>query len=58
MMTQLAVGDRITFRSATRWSCAKATRVINGFYGDRPTVRYGGCPNFIVRRSEILAAEA
>lgn len=59
-------GDRIVFRSPTRWSgYAKATRVVNGFDMDRamagmdddeydPTVRYGGHPHFIVKRHEVI----
>lgn len=51
---QIKVGDRITFKAATRWSHRKATRVVNGFYCGRPTVRYAGCGGFIVHPFEIL----
>ena len=62
------VGDRLTFKAATRWSCAKATRKVNGFYNlyaddgctirDKyPTVRYGGWPDFVVRPYEIISIE-
>ena len=62
------IGDRITFRSPTRWSCVKATRKVNGFwklYADDkctviahwPTVRYGGYAEFIVRPHEIISIE-
>ena len=52
----IKVGDRITFRAVTRHTGAKATRVVNGFWGstDKPTVRYQGWSNFAVRRSEII----
>lgn len=55
MDQQISKGDRITFRAATRWSHATATRIVNGFYNGWPTVRYGGCPNFIVKHHEISA---
>ena len=55
MTTQLAVGDRIQFRAATRWSDKAVWRKVNGFIGDRPTVRFGGWGQFIVRPNEILA---
>ena len=54
-MTQtIQIGDRITFRAATRWSDKPATRVVNGFIAGNPTVRYGGWAQFIVRVDEIL----
>ena len=53
-MAQFQIGDAIKFRSATRWSNRVATRIINGTYCGNPTVRYSGCPNFIVRDYEIL----
>jgi hypothetical protein len=50
----IQIGDRITFRATTRWSDEATTRVVNGFDPlGRPTVRYGGYPDFIVRRAEI-----
>ena len=52
------IGDYVTFRAATRWSCAKAKRKVNGFYNGQPTVRYGGCPAFIVRHDEIEQVES
>ena len=52
-----AVGDRIKFRACTRWDDKAATRKVNGFYQGMPTVRYGGCPNFIVRPHEIIAVQ-
>jgi hypothetical protein len=51
------LGDRITFRAATRWSGAKVTRVVNGFYMGQPTVRYGGHAEFIVNHDEIIGIE-
>ena len=53
--SRLTAGDRITFRSPTRYTDRAATRIVNGFYHDQPTVRYAGCANFIVRRAEISA---
>lgn len=52
-MSAIKIGDRITFRAATRWSDRKATRVVNGFFCGNPTVRYGGSPNFVIRLEEI-----
>ena len=55
----IKVGDRITFRSALREGNRKATRIVNGFYGDYhyPTVRYAGNPNFAVLHMEIISIE-
>lgn len=50
----IKVGDRITFRAVTRWSAAKLTRVVNGFYFDKPTVRAHGYADFVVRLDEII----
>ena len=57
-MSAIKIGDRITFRAATRWASGKATRKatrkVNGFdSAGRPTVRYGGWKDFSVRLSEI-----
>ena len=50
----IKLGDRITFKAITRCSDKQATRIVNGFdYFDRPTVRYGGCGDFVVRLREI-----
>ncbi len=49
----IKVGDRITFRAITRHNSAKATRLVNGFLVEKPTVRFEGCGNFIVRLHEI-----
>lgn len=54
MTNKIKIGDRITFKAATRFSYSKATRVVNGFCNGMPTVRYAGWPNFIVRPNEIL----
>lgn len=49
-MSAIKIGDRITFRAATRWASGK----VNGFdSAGRPTVRYGGWKDFSVRLSEI-----
>jgi hypothetical protein len=55
----IQIGDRIKFRAVTRWSGAAVWRMVNGFYGElrRPTVRYGGHPNFIVENHEIIEIE-
>lgn len=58
MSNLIKIGDYITFRAATRWSCAKARRKVNGFCLGQPTVRYGGWDRFEVRPDEILKVEA
>jgi hypothetical protein len=66
----LQVGDRIEFLSVTRHNARKASRKITGFPtnydydnlvdGEFPRsteyvlVRFEGCPNFYVRRDEII----
>lgn len=49
----IKLGDRITFRAVTRGGAPKLTRVVNGFYHGRPTVRAHGCAEFIVFLHEI-----
>lgn len=51
---KIAIGDTIRFRSVTRWSNKAATRKVNGFYGDCPTVRFGGWSQFVVHPREVL----
>ena len=53
---KIEIGDRITFRAATRDGNRKMTRVVNGFWldGTMPTVRAHGWSNFIVRLHEII----
>ena len=55
---QVRIGDRITFRAITKYSNARATRKVNGFWGSpsapKPTVRYKGWPDFPVFSSEII----
>lgn len=53
-LAAIKVGDRITFKSPTRYSFRKATRVVNGFLWGRPTVRFGGWADFAVRPWEII----
>lgn len=55
----LDIGDRIQFRAVTRWCDSKVWRKVNGFWGDddKPTVRFGGCGNFIVHHHEIVTVE-
>lgn len=56
--TKLEIGDRITFKAATRASFAKLTRVVNGFWVDgRPTVRAHGYGEFIVDWREIQSVQ-
>ena len=54
----IKIGDRIKFKAATRWNCGAVWRVVNGFWGDQPTVRYGGWSNFAVRLDEIVEMNA
>jgi len=53
----IQLGDRITFRAITRFGAPKLTRVVNGFYLGRPTVRAHGHPAFIVKLREIVAVK-
>lgn len=48
------IGDRIVFKACTRYSFNKATRVVNGYYNGRPTVRYAGYAEFVVDAGEII----
>jgi hypothetical protein len=55
---QMEVGDLLTFKSATRYSFRKATRIITGFDSvGRPLVRYAGWSSFIVQPNEIISWE-
>ena len=59
MTQQIKIGDRITFRAATRGGKPQATRKVVGFWVDgRPEVRFHGWPRFIVRWEEIVAVDA
>lgn len=49
----MEVGDRITFRSPTRWADRTVTRVVKAIQADHPVVRYGGYGEFIVRPHEV-----
>lgn len=54
-MENIEVGDRIIFRSATRSGNFKANRIVNGFRsGGKPTVRFNGFHDFVVRPDEIM----
>lgn len=54
----MAVGDLLTFKSATRDSHRKATRKIVEFdHLGRPCVRYAGWMNFIVMPWEIISVK-
>ncbi len=52
-MLNIKIGDYIYFRAATPWSDRLVWRKVNGFLNGKPTVRFGGWPNFIVRPHEI-----
>jgi len=53
---KLNIGDRITFKAATRDSYKKITRVVTGFWSNGcPTVRAHGWSDFVVRWNEISA---
>lgn len=55
---KMQVGDLLTFKSATRYSFTKATRVITEIDGyGRPLVRYAGWSGFIVQPKEIISVE-
>lgn len=50
----IKIGDSITFRAQTLYSCRKATRKVIGLdYSGRPLVRYDGWDDFQVRWNEI-----
>lgn len=53
---KLNIGDRITFKAATRAGNPKLRRVVNGFWIDgSPMVRAHGCADFVVHWHEISA---
>tara|TARA_X000001382_G_C3175683_1_gene180953 strand:- start:3862 stop:4128 length:267 start_codon:yes stop_codon:yes gene_type:complete len=48
------IGDTITFKAQTMYSCRKATRkVVGKDYTGRPLVRYDGWDDFQIRWNEI-----
>ena len=53
-MKTLKIGQKITFKSATRNGNIKATRIVNGFFNGLPTVRFNGWSSFIVKQNEII----
>ena len=57
--TEIEIGDRIKFKSATRGSNNTVWRKVNGFWADTPmpTVRYEGWSNFAVRLGEVIEVE-
>ena len=59
---EIKIGDSIKFKAATRWNCGAVWRKVNGFRkigpSLKPTVRYGGWPNFTVRSDEILGVKS
>lgn len=57
-ITKWRVGDMLTFKSATRYSCRKATRkIVSLDHLGRPCVRYSGWSDFIVMPKEIISVE-
>ena len=58
MTSKLKIGDRIKFLAPTRNNSRVAWRKINGFFDERPTVRFEGCGDFIVRRHEIIEVQS
>lgn len=55
---KMEVGDVLTFKAATRFSYAKASRRITGFdHLGRPLVRYAGWSGFIVQPKEIISCK-
>ena len=60
-LDSIDVGDRVEFRAATAWSDRKVTRTVQKVLAGKSAtdacceVRFGGWPNFRVRRCEITA---
>jgi len=54
-LSQIKVGTRIKFKACTRWSNAEQIRVVNGFYKNLPTIRFGGWSDFVVLENEIIS---
>lgn len=50
----MKIGDWIKFKSPTRAGNKSAVRKINGFKGDKPTVKFNGWSNFIILPNEII----
>lgn len=55
ILSQIKVGTKIKFKSCTFWNNAKQVRVVNGFYKNLPTVRFGGWSDFVVLENEIIS---
>lgn len=53
----LKLGDKILFRSSPRFGCKIIWRMITGFVGTSPTVRFRGQDNFVVKLNKIQAVE-
>lgn len=51
---EFKIGQKITFKSPTRYGCIKATRIINGSFKGLPTCRFNGWADFVVRKNEII----
>lgn len=47
------VGDRIRFRAVTRFGADSAVRVVKGFHGNHPLVRFNGWDSFVVSPDEV-----
>lgn len=60
-VSEIKIGDYITFKAATRWSSANAKqrrKVVAISPDGCPDVRFGGWSNFRVRLHEIVLVEA
>lgn len=58
-LAAIRVGDRITFRAATRSGCRKATRVVTGtpgntWHGGFSVKSFHGWSGFVVRPGEVV----
>ncbi len=53
----LKLGDRIQFRSSTRFGDKVVWRIVTGWEGEKPTVRFRGQNEFLVELGDILAIE-
>ena len=52
-LPNIKIGDRIKFKAVCRWNTRSVWRKVKGFWKEKPIVRFAGCPDFVVRLSEI-----
>ncbi len=50
---EINIGDRIIFRAICRWKTRSTSRIVRGFRGNRPLVRFAGYDEFLIRSREI-----